>query len=42
MSINSLVKGAVPVILGVFVAGLLMNALRDNSFVRNAIDGFDS
>lgn len=29
------------VVIGVFVAGLVMNALRDNDFVKNAIDGFD-
>ncbi|WP_299394627.1 hypothetical protein [Pelagibius sp.] len=41
MTINSVVKAAVPVVIGVFLAGLLMNALRDNDFVKNAIDGFD-
>lgn len=42
MNINSLLKAAVPVVLGVFVAGALMNALRDNDFVKNAIRGFDA
>ena len=42
MSFNGLIKGALPVIVGVFAAGLIMNALRDNAFVKNAIDGFDS
>jgi hypothetical protein len=41
MNINSLAKATVPVVLGVFIAGLLMNALRDNDFVKNAINGFD-
>lgn len=27
---------------GVFVAGYVMNMLRDNEFVDNAISGFDS
>ena len=30
------------VALGVFVAGLVMNALRDNSFVKHAINGYDA
>jgi hypothetical protein len=30
------------IVLGVFVAGLIMNAFRSNDFVRQAIDGFDS
>ncbi|WP_375595855.1 hypothetical protein ABWI00_06055 [Algihabitans albus] len=42
MSFNSVAKGVVPVVLGIFIAGLLMNALRDNDFVRDAIKGFDS
>lgn len=29
------------VVGGVFIAGLLMNALRDNNIVRDAINGFD-
>lgn len=28
--------------LGVFVAGLVMNAFRKNDFVNNAINGFDA
>lgn len=42
MTFGSIVKAALPVIVGVFVAGLIMNALRDNAVVRQAIDGFDS
>lgn len=30
------------VALGVFVAGLVMNAFRKNDFVNNAINGFDA
>lgn len=41
MNLNSIAKGVVPVVLGVFLAGLLMNALRDNDFVKDAINGFD-
>ena len=29
------------VVAGVFIAGMVMNALRDNDFVKNAINGFD-
>ncbi|MGB0749707.1 MAG: hypothetical protein ACPGO3_13265 [Magnetospiraceae bacterium] len=35
-------KAMLPVVAGVFVAGLLMNALRDNEIVDQAISGFDS
>ena len=42
MNLNSLVKAAVPVVIGIFAAGLVMNALRDNNFVRQAIKGYDS
>ena len=42
MNINALAKATVPVIVGVIVAGLLLNALRDTDFFRNAIRGFDS
>ena len=42
MTVNQVIKGAVPVIIGVFLAGFLMNAMRDVDFVRQAIDGFDS
>ena len=41
MNVNKVLMATVPVVLGVFVAGLIMNALRDNDFVKNAIDGFD-
>ncbi|MET4701981.1 hypothetical protein ABIE65_005030 [Constrictibacter sp. MBR-5] len=41
MNVNGLVKSVVPVIIGVFLAGYIMNALRDNSIVASAIDGFD-
>lgn len=30
------------VAVGVFVAGYVMNALRDNDIVSSAIDGFDA
>lgn len=36
------VKAAIPVVIGVVLAGFLMNALRDNEYVKKAIDGFDS
>jgi hypothetical protein len=30
------------VVAGVFVAGLIMNAMRDNSLVKDAINGYDA
>ena len=42
MSLNSLVKSVVPVVLGVVAAGFLMHALRDVEVFRNATRGFDS
>lgn len=36
------VKIVLAVVCGVFIAGLAMNALRDNSFVKNAINGYDA
>jgi hypothetical protein len=34
-------KSVAVVVAGVFIAGVVMNALRDNSIVRDAINGFD-
>lgn len=42
MSFNTIVKGAVPVIVGVIAAGFILNALRDTAFFSNAVAGFDS
>ncbi len=42
MNVNQVVKAAVPVVIGVMVAGFILNALRDNDFVKNIINGFDS
>lgn len=42
MRIGTLLKAAIPVIIGVIAAGVLMNALRDNEYVKKAINGFDS
>lgn len=36
------IKLALIVVGGVMLAGFTMNALRDISFVRSMIDGFDS
>ena len=41
-SAKTFISGMLITIAGVVVAGLLMNALRDNDFVRDAIRGFDS
>lgn len=38
---SDIIVNVLTVTAGVVVAGLLMNALRDNEFVKNAIDGFD-
>lgn len=35
-------KLIVSVVIGVVLAGLAMNALRSNSLVKNAINGFDA
>lgn len=42
MKFPTLLKNLVPVVVGVVIAGILMNALRDNEYVKKAIDGFDS
>lgn len=42
MNVNKLAQGVVPVVLGIFIAGLIMNALRDNSIVQDAISGYDA
>ena len=34
-------KNVAVVMVGVFLAGYIMNALRDNDIVKSAIDGFD-
>jgi hypothetical protein len=38
---DDLAKNLAVVVGGVFIAGLVMNALRDNSIVRDAINGYD-
>jgi len=37
-----IVKAAVPVVLGVVIAGYLMNMFRDNEHIAKAIDGYDA
>lgn len=39
---KALIQGVIITAVGVFVAGYLMNALRDNTAVKNAINGFDA
>ncbi len=36
------ITGLVVTIPAIVLAGILMNALRDNDFISNAISGFDS
>jgi len=40
MKTNVKLVGAV--VVGVFIAGYLMNALRDNDIVASAINGYDA
>jgi len=42
MNINKLAMQVIPTVLGVIIAGLVLNSLRDTDFFRNAIRGFDS
>tara|TARA_X000000368_G_scaffold383658_1_gene341708 strand:- start:8139 stop:8267 length:129 start_codon:yes stop_codon:yes gene_type:complete len=42
MKLGSAPKTVLLTALGVFIAGVAMNALRDNDFVKNAISGFDA
>lgn len=42
MKFAGMLKATIPVVIGVIAAGVLMNALRDNEYVKKAIDGFDS
>lgn len=42
MNLTGLAKAVVPVVVGVFLAGLIMNALRDQPIVDSAISGFDA
>ena len=42
MNVTAIAKASIPVVVGVIVAGLILNALRDTEFFRNAIRGFDS
>lgn len=41
MNPTALLKATVPVIIGVILAGFILNALRDNELVNQAIAGFD-
>lgn len=41
MNIEKVMYGAVPVVVGIFVAGALLNALRDNGVVANVIKGYN-
>jgi len=36
------ISGLVITVPAIVIAGLLMNALRDNDFIKSAISGFDS
>ncbi len=42
MKLVTLFKAAVPVVIGVIAAGMLMNALKDNEWVQKAMAGFDN
>lgn len=39
---KTFVTAAAATVVGVFVAGLVMNQFRDNNIVRNAIKGYDA
>ena len=39
--LKGLGRNVAVVVLGVFAAGALMNAFRNNGLVKNAINGFD-
>ncbi|KZK78188.1 hypothetical protein PsW64_03827 [Pseudovibrio sp. W64] len=39
---NSDIKAVGVVIVGVFLAGYIMNQFRSNTYVASAIDGFDA
>ena len=41
-NLKSLAGSVAVVALGVFVAGLAMNVLRDNALVKQAVNGFDA
>ena len=41
MDVGKVLQGAVPVIVGIFIAGYLMNALRSNSVVDGVIKGYN-
>lgn len=41
MNVASLARAVVPVVLGVIIAGYLLNTFRDNEIVNQAIAGFD-
>lgn len=41
MSLNSIFKGAFPVVIGVLIAGILMNFGDDLPIIGEAADGFD-
>jgi hypothetical protein len=42
MSFRSFVKAVLPVMVGIFLAGIIMDAMRDNNIVNRAISGFDA
>jgi len=42
MKPQEMVQFVALVAVGVFAAGYIMNALRDNDIVSSAIDGFDA
>ena len=38
---QAFIGGVLSTAVGVFVAGYVMNMFRDNTYVANAIDGYD-
>jgi hypothetical protein len=41
MDVGKVLQGSVPVVVGIFIAGYLMNALRANTVVDSAIKGYN-
>lgn len=41
MDFGKTLQGAVPVVVGIFLAGAILNALRDNAVVAGVIKGYN-
>lgn len=41
MDLAKTLQGSVPVVVGIVIAGALLNALRSNDFVANVIKGYN-